>query len=65
MSFHLKYNNYISDKFKSRIIKIDSLNFIFSKKGEGCCGCDKYEVVSIQVNDSVYPINKLPIVITK
>ena len=62
---NLRLNNYISDKFKSRIIKIDSLNFVVSKKGVGCCSCDKYEEVSIQVNDSVYPINKLPIVITK
>ncbi len=62
---NLRRNNYISDKFKTKLIKVDSLNFFVSKKGEGCCGCDKFEVVSIQVNDSVYPINKLPIVITK
>ncbi len=29
---NLRLNNYISDKFKSRIIKIDSLKFIVSKK---------------------------------
>ena len=31
---NLRLNNYISDKFKSRIIKIDSLKFIVSKKAQ-------------------------------
>ncbi len=62
---NLDYNMAVSDQTMNQIIKIDNLKYEITEFGKGCCGCDKYEVQSIAVNDTVYLISKLPVLIHK
>jgi nitrous oxidase accessory protein NosD len=63
--YQLNYNSFISDKIQSKFIKISNLNFKTTEKGTGCCACSKYEINSIDINDTAYPINQLPVLIKK
>jgi hypothetical protein len=63
--YQLNYNSFISDKRQSKFIKIDNLNIKTLEKGTGCCACSKYEINSIDINDTAYTINQLPILIKK
>lgn len=63
--YTLSYNSFISDKRQNKFIKIDNLNVKTLEKGTGCCACSKYEIYSININDTAYPINQLPLLIKK
>jgi hypothetical protein len=63
--YTLNYKSFISDKRQSKFIKFSNLNFKTLEKGTGCCACDKYEVISININDTDYTINQLPLLIKK
>ncbi len=59
----LNYNSFISDKRQNKFIKINNLKVKTIEKGTGCCACDKYEINSININDTAYTINQLPVLI--
>jgi hypothetical protein len=61
----LNYNSFISDKRQNKFIKINNLNVKTLEKGTGCCACSKYEINSININDTAYTINQLPVLIKK
>jgi hypothetical protein len=61
----LRSNIYISDENMAKFIKIDNLTSNLIEKGKGCCGCDKLEGKSININDSACSIFQLPILIKK
>ncbi|MCX6186752.1 MAG: hypothetical protein NTU43_07115 [Bacteroidetes bacterium] len=62
---NLRQNLFLSDQSMAKFIKICKLETNLTEKGKGCCGCDKWGIKSINIDDSVYLINKLPVLIKK
>ena len=59
----LSINLYVSNQSMTRFIKINNLQKTLTKEGKGCCPCNKYALVSININDTTYAINQIPVLV--
>ncbi len=60
---NLGFSLYVSNQSMTRFIKINNLQKTLTKEGKGCCGCNKYALVSINMNDTTYAINQIPVLV--
>lgn len=59
----LSINLYVSNQSMTRFVKINNLQKTLTKEGKGCCSCNEYDLASININDSTYSINQIPILV--
>lgn len=70
VAFKYLVSSYLDKFLKNELFKLNSFDDKMAIRNYGIgmkiiCGYNKYEAQSIDINDTAYPINQLPILIKK